>query len=366
MSHVPDAWDRPTLRLFTEETFLASVAAEFPAGDGRRLSPSMTLRQFFEIWFLPIVLEDEGEARPATIRQYLDALDWWERLTDNPPLRLIDEFTVRKLNKGFESATYRRGKLGKERPLSLATKAKHRTQLNAILARIGPQVHPEKKAKALVAETPRMKLKRPAHQPKECFSLDRGRRVMAVALDRPGLAHVPGLQLSEYLELWLSLLYFTGGRAEIEVPQLEYSMLQEDRRGWWLNVPGKIRKNGKPLQVPVGPHLLDVIERTRRERRYICPLNWSYSWQSKQHARLQLDAGIPRTEVLSPHAWRRTHGDQVFSLGAAAGMKAAKEALDHADERTTELFYVANHKLIRQLPPLRAAKKVDDRQGRLF
>ena len=80
------------------------------AGPGD-ISPSMSLSEFFDGWFLPVVLRSRGESG-GTETVYRDALAWWTKLTGDPPIRQIDEYTVATFAEGLRSAKYRRGKLG--------------------------------------------------------------------------------------------------------------------------------------------------------------------------------------------------------------------------------------------------------------
>ena len=67
---------RPQLKLF--------LPASGPDDETPEPSDQMTLRQFFEHWFLPIVLDG---AHAATVTAYRESLAWWEQLTGDPPHR---------------------------------------------------------------------------------------------------------------------------------------------------------------------------------------------------------------------------------------------------------------------------------------
>lgn len=78
-----DDW-RPPLRLVSWETETEGTQ-EFEAESGARLSPRHTLSEFFERWFLPVVLQGEHNASVSTVTLYRDTLAWWKRLTRQPP-----------------------------------------------------------------------------------------------------------------------------------------------------------------------------------------------------------------------------------------------------------------------------------------
>lgn len=370
MSNAPQKWERPTLRLVNDETLAADELRDpTPADDGRSVSGASTLRQFFLRWFLPIVLCGEMARNEANIKIYLEALDYWERYTKNPPLRLIDEYTIARFSDALRSATYRRGPLGKERPLSLPSQNKHKRTLRAILGRIGPTLNPDKPAKHLVDAPVRIKVEKlPKGKAKPSFGISTARRIYALAgeLLIPSLDRLAGMPPGAYMQLFLSLLFFTGLRSGT-VLRLRWDMLEERDDGWWLDVPGTIvHKTGKPLEVPVGPHLLAELARFRTDRELICPLVCAYDWIGKLHKRLQRSAGLSGRRVLEIRGWRRTHGTEVANLGVSHGMRMAQMALDHAAEETTAEHYVSLAKIIRALPPLREERATNDRQGRLF
>lgn len=346
------------------------------------LSSEMTLGEFFDAWYLPIVLTGES-ASESTITLYRNALHWWATLTPNPPIRLISEFTIADFKPKLNEATWRRGVRGVTRRLAKATIAKHLKAVRAVLRRAGPTVDTERPCKHLVDQVPHIRVHKVRTSPKPAFEIAIANRIVAAA---PRLSE-SDLPWELPQQLWwqglLLVLYYTGLRTGT-VRKLRWSMIAERSSagvrapfgGAWLIVPGEIvDKTDKPLDKFLHPIPLRIVERLNDAWREPPPDPLLFPWPhcvrhlGRRHDRLQHLAGINEANWLSPHAWRRTHGMAMGRVGAGRGIEIAQHALDHADERTTRESYVdIEPELILQLPRIDelAARNTGARQLDLF
>ena len=350
-----------TLRLVRpDETTEELHELEQPGG----LSPSMTLRQFFERWFRPIVLVGQSDDAQTTIGLYEDALNYWERLTLNPPLRAIDDFVIAEFTANLRTATYKRGKLGKERPLKPYTIAKHLKNIRAILGRIGPTQHPKRPGKAIVTEVPYIMVKTPQHNVKPSFPLETARRI-AFAARSVATPDIPGIPVWRWWNGVLSGFFFLGVRVGT-VWSLRWDWLHQEDDGYWFKVPASgVKKTHKAINVPVHPLLLQAIMPMRTADPKVFPRPFCTEHFRTLHFKAQEMAGIAKAKQLSPQAWRRTHGQEMVKIGAKSGVQAAQLSLDHADAKTTVGHYVTLADLMRKLPWL-ADLTDDPRQAKLF
>lgn len=372
-SNAPNSAPAQRLVLFDPDTpAVARRAGALQAGEPQagELSPDWRLREYFERWFTPIVLVGERNASPATIALYVVAVDWWERLTSDPPLAtiatrqqgrlLLAEFTAR-----LRRATYRRGytragdATGLARPLSEASVSRILRNLRAMLSRLGPERDDAKAYAELFDRAPRILAPRtPPQLPKPPFLLADARAIAAACELMPGPA-APGIPPAKWWSALVHLLYFTGLRVGT-ILQLEWSMLksQAGPQGelHWLDVPARIvEKTGKPLRKPLHADCVAALAEIRGPRDLVLP--WPHHRRHLQtmHAKLQTLAGLPGERIQSPHAWRRTHGVEMARVGALAAIATAQRSLDHADSRTTSQSYVnLEAELIAKLPRLLA------------
>lgn len=331
------------------------------------LSAQMSLRDFFRIWFLPIVLRGEKRNAEATIKLFEDSLEWWERITGDPPLRLIDDYTLASFHEGLQKATFRRGKLGRDKPLSAYTILRHLKHVQQLLERAGPQLDPRKKSKELVGILPRYRLSKPAAKPKPHFSIDEAKKVVAASLQLT-VAMVPGYSTPLYFRGLFGLAFVSGYRVGT-LMDLEWPWFVERADGWWIEAPAEaVPKTGKWKDVALPGWLADALLAMPRLSRRIFPWGCHEDHLDKVHYRLQKLAHIrPNAPLLGWNAWRRTHATQMASLGAGFALSISQRALDHGDARTTSGHYVDVENLLRrQLPPLWDGPPIPDRQQRLF
>lgn len=357
------------LKVWFEDDFDEQGESKLPPGADSRLG--WRLADFFCNWFCPGVLTPQ-QAAPGTIDRYDEMLRYWEAISGNPILLdLGDSHTMAFANELPKWGFLRRGvKKGAKVPIGLLAKhpaysplspttiAEHVSRLATLLKHAGPRFHPRKPAAEILPRCPYVPMVTAAAEEKMAFSLDDARAMVraAMRMTRP-LEAKTGLTPELWWHCRLAIFYFTGLRAEA-VLQLAWEHVENRGGTRWLKVPGEIVKTGKPLEMPLHAQLDEILLRVKAARpagNLILEPGCGYRHFATLHERLQGEAGIAAERLLSPHAWRRTHLQQIGFLGATSGHKAAQLAADHADERTTRTSYVhdaiVNHCRL-QLPPL--------------
>lgn len=303
----------------------------------------MSLFEFYEQWFRPIVLKAERESSRATLASYGQSVEWWERLTGDPPLRQVNEFVIAQFAAGLREATYRRGLSGKPRKLARETQKKHLKNIRTILFRAGPTRDPNRPAKALLAKTPLVRVpsvpvvRKRSFTAAECLAI-------AGAAERMVRPSTPDVPARDWWRCWLALHFYTGQRTGT-IRKLTWANVKRDERGQhWLHIAAEqVTKTDKAVRVIVHPQLLEAMQAMRRGTSPAEPLlsqPHTHKWLADLHERLQKLAGIADDKILSPHAWRRTHADALARIGLAAVTEICRQSLDHADGRTTTGHYV--------------------------
>ncbi len=359
MSTLPNEVATPHLKLF--------LADETDSPFGGKLSPAMTLSQFFDHWFLPHQLRAERRD-VSTIKVYQEAINYWITLTADPPLGSIDRTTISQFKERIAAAKFRRGPLAAERTISKSTAAKHLRSIRAILYRAGPPTDPKRlDTTSIIGEVPHMSVGKPFTKRKKCFDLETARAIIDASyhLEAPRKRRkVSGERLGQLMRAIIYGLYYIGERSSTMF-LLRRSWIDIRGDGPWFEIPGEaVAKTEKPLEIPIHADLLVGLDAVRTGDDLL--INWphSYSFFGELHERLQLMAGVPKLKLLPPHAWRRTHGKQLGLLGAEFGMEAVRRGLNHADVKTTEDHYVSlDAELVRKLPSIRVDH---DGQMRLF
>lgn len=326
----------PALRLFAED------GPDRPDGtDG--LSAAMRLSEFYRRWFRPVVLVDVAA---ATLAIYADAIEWWVRLSGDPPLDQIDAVKIAEFRRALKTARWRRSPTGRDYPLSLATQAKHLKNLRAILLRTGPTLHPSRPCTELVERATWIAVSKPKHSPKRPFELPVARllwRTCAAMTWGERLKCLwPAAPAPAWWRAYLALAYYLGLR-EGTVLSLTWGMIDRREAGWWLDVPPEcVAKTHKGIQKFLHPHAVETIGALglpSGPADPIVPYYQSASHFDDQHRRLQCLAGLPAERWLSPQAWRRTHARQMGLVGLSRAMSLAQWSADHADQKTTREHY---------------------------
>lgn len=326
------------------------------------LSPRMTLSQFFEQWYVPIVQRGK---RKGTIDRYRDTIKWWKRITKDPAIEDISDLTLADFDEGLNLATYKKGKYAKnELALERKTIELHLRNLRAVLFRAGPKADPKRPTARLVEEVPYRPFEITKAKRKLPFDWGDVRRMMG-ALDWMQRPRVPYVSPAAWWRGFLGFLFCTGLRPGT-VWQLEWPMLVEKKDGWWLDVPARIvTKEYKAIELAVPQWAVDTISTwpQRSTRIFACGVKAGRvrDW----HAMLQRRAQV--TKVQSPRAWRRTHDEVIKRLGLANVQDLMRKALDHGDFKTTSESYSADPiDDFRRMLPCPWEGVVPDRQKQMF
>lgn len=367
-------------------------------GEGE-FSPRMTLSEFFERWYLRVVLKLSAEEvrnlklgqrewrkmklSEADMRKfpnavnYQQSIDYWKHLTGDPPIYAISDVLLVDFEAALRGVTYKRGLNGTERRLGDFTVAKHLKNIRAVLFRCGPKNADNKRpGKGLLDETPHISVSAPTLTlPKKRFSLKQARLVYAACDEMTlftnrgrGRPSDGGPDAPAWWRALVSVMFYTGLRIGT-VLRLEWSMIEEDEDGFWFKVPGRIVHKTKKASVKA--LRLDCLELLHRLPRggdatsRIFTWNHSLTHLRDRHDRLQKLAGVK--ELRDMHAWKRTHLREVARTCLDDAMETAQRAGDHADRKTTEESYVNLGQETARLMPSLVEKDPDhDPQRNLF
>lgn len=340
---------------------------------------AQTLRQFFESWYKPEVCIKERDSSPQTIGDYEVALKWWERLTSNPPLSNITRDTLNEFRVALRTATHRRGmfETSARYPLSKPRQITILRNIRAVVFRTGPDSDPKRPAASIVPKAAHVTIEKVEAHPKPAISLARVRKIAAVAVDMTW-PEIKGVAPGQWCLAVVCGLFYTGLRVGTLL-RLEWSMLQEHEDGWWLHTTE--RKTGKLARVAMHSDLVRALEPIRTTSRFVYSIDryvtrkrrrvdtesptFSVGRMGDLQEALQRLAGIPETQWVSPHGWRRTHLNQLDEVGYRRARMLLQSAADHDESSTTEGHYVdVKNKYRRLLPSI--LPKADDRQQRLF
>lgn len=332
------------------------LVADDPSGDPA-LSDTLTLTQFFERWFVPVVLV-ANERSPATVDRYRELLSWWAFLTLDPPIKEINERLIAGFAEALKHATFGRDRSGcsdwqpssmkRDRrqhrgqvPLARATICAHLERLGALVGRLGHH-GPKGGAVARILPSPPVvpRLPRPRRL-KPSFTLEEARAI-AAATGRMGRPELTDMPTKKWWQAWIAMLFYTGLRTGT-IRRLRWRHVVEEGGKLFLDVPAALVKTRKPIRIAIHPQLASSLRlRFHKSRDHLilpiaCHARTFLDW----HAELQQRAGLAGAQLLSPHAWRRTHGQLLAELGLANAEELARCALDHSSAKVTTDSYVS-------------------------
>lgn len=348
-----------------------------------------TLRQFFEFWFRPEILERERRSTKGTIDFYVEAVRWWDKLTNNPSLQAIDREALKSFRDKLREATYQRSprKGAKKYPLSQARQIGLLSAIRTIVYHFGPELDNKRETAQILDSAPHIAIEKYEGEPKPSFTLQQARRI-AAATDQMRAPKIAGVPAPAWCYALLCAFVFTGLRRGT-IRRLRWSMVQIRDKRPWLIVPSRdVSKTRKATRVLIHRELWQALQAIKTDSDFVFSID---RYQSRPRVKggkrpmlsgdalhrlmrqMQEAAGIPPEQRLTPHAWRRTHVDWLINVGYGAARSIGQAAADHGDARTTEGFYVdIKNKCRRKLPWLRPERKpakgapLHDQQRRLF
>lgn len=216
--------------------------------DGRAVvSPSMTLGEFFDAYYVPHVLR-VGRS-PRTLREVRSSLRLWASLTGDPPVGYIDDAVLADFVARLAEPIVRKiGTLRKSVQLAPATIRKHCAQLAPLLRALGPRDRRNRRGAGLVADPVEMDLPPLGDSaPIDAPDLDALDRVF----DACRVADVPRLDWIDAPTWWRALIVIDYELA-LRIGSLIYvdwSWIKADHRGLSLHVPAARYKGRRRSRV---------------------------------------------------------------------------------------------------------------------
>lgn len=324
---------RPVLKLFSADE---AEDEQVPCRIDGEASPAMRLREFFLEWFLPVRMR---KASDATIRMFVETLDWWERLTIDPPLVETTEITLAEFAGRLERATYKRGLRGKARSLSAKTIENHLTRIDRLLTAAGPKQGKNRPGANLLSDPPALQIDKAQTERLDPFTWAQVERMFA---EIPHLTRPSSLEIAA-VDWWcgaLACYLYTGWRKRT-VFSLDWSMVEMPEDGpWWIEAPAAIvPKTKKSSRRIVHGVLREALLRIRpaQPQGPIFPYRHNERTLHDWHGDLQQRAGI--AETMGWNAWRRTHAELMGQTGYHAAVELSRQSLDHSDASITTASY---------------------------
>lgn len=309
-----------------------------PAGSDR-LSPLMSLREFFERYVLKILLR--RSAAPANIQQYRESLRLWDFYTACPSLRQIgfDPDIAARFGEMLQARRWR------GRALSPNTMRKHLGAIQFCLDLAGPRVDglmgPGRKTNESKARRdglfgvdergrprPTPYLAKPPLRSKpaeDCFTIQEISRWLEACTRATVPAGLP-IAASQW---WIGLVwwnYNVGTRIGTTL-QLRWEML----RGDTLHVPATIEVDGVTIKVlkgsndqqfHVNPETRRVVEAIRTDDPRIFPWPHCISYLHTIRRQLLAAAGIPKERQFGFHGGRKALCTELMEINPMAAQKA--------------------------------------------
>lgn len=306
------------------------------------------------------------------IAQYDQTVGYWARYArnfapgceqfepDEPPLCRITDETCDNWLITLGELPGRGGE-----PISVNTIRKHCTHLQAVLDFCAPKSRDKKfqRSKGLIADVP--VLQRPApfvKEPDDSFSVDE----MSMILANCHLAAAPSYLPPSQRHWWWRYLFLGAYNLGLRVGSLveaEWARLKQDKRGWWLTVVVKGRKEKK---VYVNKYALEVIELMRPmtgQFKHIWHWPHQLNWLHIQRRQIVAAAGLPPDRQLGFHAFRKAMVTEVSEHDPLAGQMQA----GHTNFQTTQNHYLHPARVASGMDKLpQPAKPQQGRQLDLF
>jgi hypothetical protein len=333
----------------------AASTAIAPAPAEAGLSPTMRLSEFFERYYVPTVMQRRNRSSDETISLYRDSINWWVKLTGDPPLNEIDDVVLYdRFAAGLREAKYRRGRVGALIPLSQSTCVKHMKHVRAVYFRTGPKrADPKRPSSGILAETEHLVIQQAtdtsvkppitAAQAPLIFAACDGMACYGTGSERLGVRRGDGGPAGP--DRWRSLVatfYYSGFRFET-VQGLRWRMLEViDGRPYWKAPPEICKGKRKGVVKYIHPHAYQLLQALPRsgddELVYPFLSAHSHTHLLDRHEALQKMAGLAETNDF--HGYKRGFVDQQFALGLTPALRNAQLAAAHEDSETTRKHYV--------------------------
>jgi integrase len=333
---------------FTPPAYLRLFDPLPPAGRSRptmRLSPNMTLSEFFAAHVLPAFLRPTNASK-RNIDQYRESLKLWEAITAGPSIHQIGQATCAEFVAKLQQRKWRGARI------SVNTVRKHCVAVQKIIDLAGPRTRKNRVAVGLFCEEPPY-LERPAkqtHPVRDDFSLDEIRAIIAACQAAVATDNLAGVPPTIW---WTSLFLFlqnTGLRIGTAMCA-SWSMFDPHYPGW-LDIPPAAYKGGRNGgYFYVNSHARKAIEQVRQLAGADCPSlfpwkNWpvSANWLQRCRRKIMDSSGLPGHRRFGFHGCRKFLGTWVAPQNALL----ASIILGHKSANVTRDSYV-NPKVVEEL-----------------
>lgn len=299
------------------------------------LSAQMTLSQFFDAAFVPLRIEGR-QLDEQTRDSYQESMRWWVRLTDDPPLKELTDFTCAKF---MATLAKQPGRNDSQRMAGYTLK-KHARQIQTVIQFAGPR-RGDRRGRAnqeLIDRPPYLEAPRVSREPpKSDYTLAELRQILATCdtMKRP---RIDGVKPCDWWQSLIEVALYTGLRRGA-LMQLEYSMLEDSL----LRIPARISKGRRGKIQYVHPDALKAIERIRTDRCVI--FQWP-NWPANSRGlndmlrRLVLRAGLPDSRWFGFQGFRRAHLTLLAEVSGHDGMAVAQASAGHSAPSITRQHYV--------------------------
>lgn len=329
----------------------------------------LTLSQMYQQSFVPLWIRSQALSEKTELL-YQQALAWWKKITGDPALANIDDFTTARF---VEQLLLQPGR--KHKHMAIATVRKHCAAIEKLLSFTGPKTR-EKHARknlALLDSPPTVDRPSPDYDPPSGdFSFAEVQSLVGACASMQS-PKIMGVAPEKWWQALLVTAVYSGLRIG-QLMRLEWSDLQAP----FLMVPARSskRRRGKKQYLPA--HVIADLEAIRTTRRLIFEFpNWERNprWLQMLFKRLAAAAGIPAERRFGFHGLRKCHAtliaDGAGEHGSVNAVQLAQQSLGHSSAGTTTQHYISGsvqEKLtaaaIERLP--NPKPQIDTRQKMLF
>jgi integrase len=349
------------LRLFSAEL----IEEDREIRESSELSPDITLSEFYDKYFLPVILL-AGKADAKTVADYRSSVRRWAELTGDPTLGEITNVAcARFIEMEFLIPGRKSGS-----DISPNTIRKHCGNLQRILHVAGPQCERYPAAPTAFGlfgtdcyGRPRLTpfFNRPPKRdklPEDLYTVEEIRRLIEASQK----ADSPVSNQFTPAEWWTALfrfLYNTGLRIGSALACQREWIFRGEGRGksgewrvesgeyfYYLSVPGVSYKQGRPHLFYLSHHAIEAVQKMPRTGK-IFPWAKTPTTLTRHMKKLMKAAEIPQEKYfgLAFHGMRKSLGTALWGVD----QEAARLQLGHASKSTTEQSYAGQSQLANSL-----------------
>ena len=313
----PDEYMR--LAKAAEKWTAEQEAALFPTSD-----TDLSLSGFFKVYYRQNCIAD---AKSNTIHQYEVCVRLWQRITGDPPLRLVTNTVICKFRDTLLRMTGRFGK-----PYSVNTVASKLTQIQAILDAAGPPRPHHRDAAGILTQVPYAKPPRKRFKTPTIVTVEQ----LELVYEAASKMEMPNSSGILPVKWWRALLSVAINTALRRGSLFALQWQWVDFKNHKLVIPADAMKRNRPHVVPLNADALAHLESIRRKSGLVFPWPYSKEWFSQCFKTLQEHAGIKPADWFGLHALRRTAATLLWKHCP----EAAQIVLGHRSSLITLQHYV--------------------------